>query len=133
MRPYFTEESKTLVLSVTFKILQSRLLAFVNLRIKNGEYSERGLARILGVSQSQLHNVLKGARALHSELADRLLKKFGVTALELLHDGELSAELEVRSAAQALLTLSEEEAPRRWRRPATRSPRLGSQRTEEAS
>jgi plasmid maintenance system antidote protein VapI len=84
---------------VTFGVLQSRLLAFVNARIHNGEYTERGLARVLGISQSQLHNVLKGARQLHRGLADRLLIKFGITALDLLCEHEMEEGLRLRLAA----------------------------------
>jgi hypothetical protein len=49
---------------ISFEALLERLIFAVNARIKNGEYTERGLARILGISQPQMHNVLKGARTL---------------------------------------------------------------------
>jgi plasmid maintenance system antidote protein VapI len=84
---------------VTFEVLQARLLALVNARIHNGEYTERGLARVLGISQSQLHNVLKGARQLHHMLADRLLIKFGITALDLLCEHEMEEGLRGRRTA----------------------------------
>jgi transcriptional regulator with XRE-family HTH domain len=69
---------------VTFWVLQSRLIRFVNIKIKNGDFTERGLARILGISQPQIHNVLKGARKLQLGLADELLKKLDISVLDLL-------------------------------------------------
>ncbi len=48
-------------------------------RIRSGEFSERGLAKIAGISQSHLHNVLKGARSLTPQLADQLLKALGLS------------------------------------------------------
>jgi transcriptional regulator with XRE-family HTH domain len=73
---------------ITFHLLQGRLLAFVNARIRNGEFSERSLAHRLGVSQPQLHNVLKGERKLHVDLADALLAKFQISVVDLLQSSE---------------------------------------------
>ena len=75
--------------AVTFEVLRRRLIWFVNDRISNGDLSERGLARILRVSQPQIHNVLKGARKLTPELADRLLRCFGMTVIDLLNRSDL--------------------------------------------
>lgn len=83
---------------LAFETLFWRLIFAVNLRIKNGEYTERGLARILGISQPQMHNVLKGARTLHVHLADRLLVKLGISVVELLDETELTGELRARIA-----------------------------------
>ncbi len=69
---------------LTFKAIHVRLLAFVNDRVQSGEFSERSLAGRLGVSQPQLHNVLKGARKLQIELADAMLAEFRISVLELL-------------------------------------------------
>ena len=74
----------------TFDALQRRLIAFVNDRVRNGEFSERGLAALLGVSQPHLHNVLKGERKLHTQLADILLTKFGISVIDLLTAAEYS-------------------------------------------
>jgi hypothetical protein len=76
---------------VTFEVLRTRLVKQVRLRIDNGEFTERGLSRILGISQSQTHNVLKGARRLQTQLADRILIKLGLSAMDLLSEGELDA------------------------------------------
>lgn len=81
---------------VTFGELQARLIAFVNMRIQNGEYTERGLARLLGISQPQIHHVLKGTRRLQPEFADRVMTRFGVSVLDLLQEAELSNELRSR-------------------------------------
>jgi hypothetical protein len=133
-------ESDERLLRVTFELLGERLLAFVRLRIKNGEYTERGLARILGISQPQMHNVLKGVRGLRPALADRFLRKFGITALELLSDAELDEAISTRMlarlgkriaprsaariAAETGGTVTDAEDLRSWRKPVTRSARV---------
>ena len=73
----------------SFTVLQARLIRFVNLRIENGEFTERGLARILGISQPQVHNVLKGARKLKPEVADHIMRKLDMSLLDLLEPSEL--------------------------------------------
>jgi hypothetical protein len=82
---------------LTFQTLQVRLIAFVNTRIQNGDFTERGLAKILGISQPQIHNVLKGARKLRPELADRLIRKFEMSVLDLLEPGEIYEEMLARA------------------------------------
>lgn len=99
-------------MAVTFGFLKSRLIGYVNYRIRNGEYSERMLARIIGVSQPQLHNVLKGSRALSQDLADRLLRHFHIGCIDLLEPEELARSNEpqpgtyelIRKQAQTELT-----------------------------
>jgi len=83
---------------VLFETLQTRLINFVNARIQNGDFTERGLARILGISQPQIHNVLKGARKMRPELADRLIRKFDMSVLDLLEPGEIYTELLARGS-----------------------------------
>jgi transcriptional regulator with XRE-family HTH domain len=73
----------------TFRGLQTRLITFVNARIQNGEFSERSLARQLGLSQPQLHNVLKGARKLQTALADAFLTHFGISIKDLMIEEEM--------------------------------------------
>ena len=79
--------------TVSFGALQGRLLRLLSSRIDNGEFTERGLARLIGVSQPQLHNVLKGKRRLQTELADRILQKFDMSVLDLFHETELREQL----------------------------------------
>lgn len=73
---------------ITFDTLRARLIELVNARIHGGDVTERGLSRIMGLSQSQIHNVLKGARKLQPELADRLMGKFSLTILDLMDNSE---------------------------------------------
>jgi plasmid maintenance system antidote protein VapI len=101
MSVYFTLESKSGSGTVTFSELKLRLIKLVNARILNGEFSERGLARILGISQPQVHNVLKGARKLHGDLADRLLTRLGLSLIELFREEEfLEHQQRVNAAAR---------------------------------
>ena len=83
-------ESTSLDRQLTFGLLRARLLACVKKRVLNGEFSERGLARLLGVSQPQIHNVLKGERTLHIDLADRLLLRLEMSLLDLLENAEIT-------------------------------------------
>ena len=85
-------ELSTPIEPFTFGVLYCRLLAFVNSRIRNGELSERALALRLGISQPQLHNVLKGARKLQNWLADAFLAEFAISVLDLLTAAELSGQ-----------------------------------------
>lgn len=101
--PYFGLESFP---RVSFRDLQDRLISFVVMKIRNGEFTERRLARVLGVSQPQLHNVLKGARPLKPEFADCLFKHFEIGVIDLLSRAELSARIEEMQAELAQLWLS---------------------------
>jgi hypothetical protein len=96
--PYFTLESITRSKLANFGVLQERLIRFVNGRIQNGDFTERGLARLIGISQPQVHNVLKGARKLRPEVADRLIAKFEMCVLDLLEPSELRQYLDLRFA-----------------------------------
>jgi transcriptional regulator with XRE-family HTH domain len=60
------------------------LRVYLNLRIRRGDFTERGLARRVGISQPHLHNVLKGARAMSTETADLILRRLGLSILDLL-------------------------------------------------
>lgn len=66
-----------------FGMLQRRLLASVKGKVQNGELTERGLARMIGISQPHMHHILKGARGLSVETADRLLWRLGLSLLDL--------------------------------------------------
>lgn len=83
---YFSLESEFVEIRVDFATLKSRLVNHINKRINNGEFTERGLARLLGISQPQVHNVLKGARKLSCEVGDRILVKLDVSLLDLIAD-----------------------------------------------
>src|SRR5687767_10533790 len=71
-----------------FEILQSRLVSRLRSRVRNGEVSERRIARLTGISQPHIHNVLKGARCLSSEIADLLLLHMNISLTDLLEPAE---------------------------------------------
>jgi transcriptional regulator with XRE-family HTH domain len=135
MSAYFTMESASSSGRVTFWELKTRLITTVNARILNGEFTERGLARILGISQPQIHNVLKGARRLSVDVADRLLTILGLSLMDLLREEEFkqhdrSGQADPISAAADLAGRSgiRQRAPKR---PAMRE--TGARRALEAS
>ena len=66
-----------------FQTAQIRLVAHVRNLVRNGEVTERGLARLTGVSQPHIHNVLKGVRSLTPEIGDLLLAKLKLDLLDL--------------------------------------------------
>ena len=72
-----------------FSILQLRLVATLQERVRCGEVTERGLARQTGISQPHIHQVLKGAKALSFRSADRILRHLGITILDLFESHEL--------------------------------------------
>lgn len=78
---------------LTFAGLNQRLLERVRSLIRNGELSERQFARLTGISQPHVHNVLKGARALSPELADVILAHLRISPLDLLTREELTIHL----------------------------------------
>lgn len=108
-------ESHRTIETITLGDLQARLLILVKGRIHNGEHTERGLARLLGVSQPQIHNVLKGVRRLHPDLADRMITKLGLTAVQLFNGPELEAGFALHRKGQTWQQLGapKEETPRR--------------------
>jgi hypothetical protein len=70
---------------VGFQLLLDRLRYIVRDRVKNGQMTERQLARLTATSQPHLHNVLKGIRALTPELADTLLPQLNLSIQDLLN------------------------------------------------
>jgi transcriptional regulator with XRE-family HTH domain len=90
---------------LTFREAQLKLLAYVVDRIHNGELTERGFARAIGISQPHVHNVLKGVRNLSAEISDSILKYFHISLLDLASIEELEANLKkrrpVRTVAEA--------------------------------
>ena len=63
-----------------FEAIRSELRKMV----RNGQTTERGLARRAGVSQSHVHNVLKGTRLLTPSVADRLLGAMDLSVLDVM-------------------------------------------------
>jgi transcriptional regulator with XRE-family HTH domain len=79
-----------------FSALYSRFVATLQERVRNGELTERGLARRTGVSQPHIHHVLKGARTLSLRSADQILTELGIDLIDLLQPEELEARLGFR-------------------------------------
>jgi hypothetical protein len=75
-------------LKVDFQLLQIRLIAHIKARVRNGDGTERSLARLSGISQPHMHNVLKGVRVFSPELADQVLRRLRIDLLDLLEGHE---------------------------------------------
>ena len=74
---------------MTFLDLQERLLDHLRQRVRSGAATERGLARLAGISQPHLHNVLKGKRILSVEKTDEVLRHLQIDVLHLIDPEEL--------------------------------------------
>jgi transcriptional regulator with XRE-family HTH domain len=74
---------------MTFHELQQRLIEELRQRVRSGAATERGLARLSGISQPHLHNVLKGKRVLSMDKADELLRQLQIDVLQLVPPEEL--------------------------------------------
>jgi transcriptional regulator with XRE-family HTH domain len=74
---------------MTFHELQQRLIQELRQRVRSGAATERGLARLSGISQPHLHNVLKGKRVLSMDKADELLRQLQIDVLQLVPPEEL--------------------------------------------
>ena len=76
---------------MSFHLLQLRVIADVQERVRRGDVTERGLARLTGISQPHLHNILKGARVLSPHMADLILRQLHINLLDLLDPQESAA------------------------------------------
>ncbi|MGB9458498.1 MAG: XRE family transcriptional regulator [Bryobacteraceae bacterium] len=76
-----------------FRQLQSRLISTLRERIRSGELTERGTARLTGLSQPHIHNVLKGKRSLSAGAADTILLAVHLDTVDLFQTSELIAGL----------------------------------------
>jgi transcriptional regulator with XRE-family HTH domain len=74
--------------SMNFWELERRMIANLRERVRCGDMTERGLARLTGVSQPHIHNVLKGKRDLSIETADTILSALGMDLADLLDPRE---------------------------------------------
>jgi transcriptional regulator with XRE-family HTH domain len=73
-----------------FQELQRRFIEHLRDRIRSGELTERRLARMTGISQPHVHNVLAGKRIFSPELADTILHVLRIDLLDLLRPDEES-------------------------------------------
>ena len=74
-----------------FDELLGRLLITLRTRVQNGEMTERGLARMTGISQPHIHNVLKGKRVLSLRAADRIFRETQLGVYDLISPAEFTA------------------------------------------
>lgn len=74
---------------MSLQALLQRLTQQLSYSVRSGETTERALAFRLGISQPHLHNVLKGCRPLTVEVADRVLAKLRLHALDLFEYKDL--------------------------------------------
>ena len=79
-----------------FEQLQDRLLMHIRERIRSGELTERGLARMTGISQPHVHNVLKGKRFFSLRAADAVLLELRLDVIDLIEPDDLSHIMERR-------------------------------------
>jgi plasmid maintenance system antidote protein VapI len=82
---------------MTFLDLHHRLLDHLRHRVQSGETTERALARVAGLSQPHLHNVLKGKRFLSMDMADEILRNLEMGVFDLIQPQELADWTQRRS------------------------------------
>lgn len=91
---------------MNFREAQTRLLAVLRDRIRNGDLTERGIARLTGISQPHIHNVLKRVRTLSPGVFDVILETFNLTLLDLCPEEELRAQLNWRSGLHQMVKMA---------------------------
>ena len=74
-----------------FELLHTRLVDHLRGRLRSGELTERSLARLAGISQPHLHNVLKGVRVLSAATADVVVMNLRLSVFDLLSQEELAS------------------------------------------
>lgn len=89
---------------MNFSELEQRLLDNIRARVRKREISERRLAINTGFSQPHIHNVLKGARQLTSEVADRVMEKLEIKIEDLFQVSELERALPYREFKDSSFT-----------------------------
>lgn len=73
---------------MNFTELEGRLVLHLRMRIRCGELTERSVARMTGVSQPHIHNVLKGKRTLSAKFADLVLRHLELDLMDLIEADE---------------------------------------------
>ena len=76
-----------------FDDFQKMLVASLRARVRNGEFTERGLAKAVGVSQPHVHNILKGVRILSPDIGDQILQKLNLSLFDLLDPNDAARAL----------------------------------------
>ncbi len=72
-----------------FQQLRERFVDNLRERVRSGQLTERGLARVTGISQPHIHNVLKGKRLLSPEMSDAVLRNLRMDLLDLMKPEDL--------------------------------------------
>lgn len=78
-----------------FQELERRFIAYLRGRIRSGDLTERRLAKLTGISQPHVHNVLKGKRVFSTAMTDTILHVLRVDLLDLITSDE-AAEIQRR-------------------------------------
>jgi hypothetical protein len=73
---------------INFQGLQTRLVVHLRHRVRSGEITERSLARVTGISQPHLHNVLKGKRFLSVGKSDQILHQLHLDLMDLIETSD---------------------------------------------
>jgi len=81
-----------------FEDFRTMLVSSLRARVRNGEFTERGLARMVGVSQPHLHNILKGVRILSTDVGDQILQKLNLSLFDLLDPDHAAKALNFNSS-----------------------------------
>jgi len=72
-----------------FQELERRFVDHLRGRIRSGELTERRLAKMAGISQPHVHNVLKGKRIFSLQMADLILHVLRLDLLDLITPQEI--------------------------------------------
>jgi len=75
-----------------FQELERRFIQNLKERIASGELTERRLARLAGISQPHVHNVLKGKRIFSLQMADLILHVLRMDVLDLILPEEIDQQ-----------------------------------------
>ena len=77
---------------MNLSLAHARLIALLREKVRNGEVTERGFARMVGISQPHIHKVLKGTRTLSIDYFDLILKRINHSVLDLCSETDLSRQ-----------------------------------------
>ena len=75
---------------MTLEDVRHRCITLLRTRIRNGELTERGLARLVGISQPHVHNVLCGKKTFSLEATDQIMLKLRLGIFDLVDPAEWS-------------------------------------------
>ena len=76
--------------ALDFAELQRRLVAYLSEKVRNGDITERRLARITGVSQPHMHHVLCGKRGFSMEMADQVMRALRKNLVDFLEPEDIA-------------------------------------------